>query len=135
MADPNMQSDLSSPAANRRLLDRVGIGIAGFCALHCFATIVLVSGLGVGGHFLLEPAIHETGLVLATLIATAAIGWGILRHRRVEPLIVAAAGLALMVSALFSPHGNGELLLTIAGVALVALGHALNLRGTARLSR
>lgn len=112
----------------RRRLDQIGIGIAGLCALHCIATVVVVSGLGVGGHFLLAPEIHHVGLVVALIVAGVAIGWGALKHRRAVPLIIAAVGLAFMAGALAVPHGNAEFGLTLVGVVIVSFGHLLNLR-------
>ena len=124
----------SSPApyANRislrRRLDHVGIALAGLCAVHCLATLLIVSALGLGSHFLLAESIHRTGLMLAVMVAALAIGWGFMRHRRVAPLAIAGSGIALMAAALLVDHGVGELWLTLAGVALVSAGHVLNLR-------
>ncbi len=114
----------------RQRLDRVGLALAGFCALHCLATIVVVSGLGMGGHFFLAPEIHEIGLLVAFVFATIAIGWGVLVHRKTGPAVYAIAGLGAMGAGLLVPHGNGELVLTTIGVALVAYGHVLNLRSS-----
>lgn len=121
------------PSANRtalrRRLDQIGIGLAGLCAVHCLATLVVISAIGLGGHFfLLDPAIHRIGLALALAVAGLAIGWGLLRHGRMLPFAIALGGLALMAAALLIPHGANEFLLTLAGVALVSLGHLLNLR-------
>lgn len=121
----------ASSASRRSLprrLDKLGIGLAGLCALHCMATMVVVSVLGLGGHFLLEENIHRIGLVLAVGVAAVAIGWGVLRHRRMLPFLVAMTGLTLMAAALVVQHGADELLLTLAGVSIVSLGHVLNLR-------
>ena len=112
----------------RRRLDRAGIFLSGACAVHCLVSIVLVSGLGIGGEFFLAPGIHRFGLLLATLIAGVAIGWGALRHRVAAPFVVAMTGLTFMGAALAVPHGFKEAMLTIIGVALVSLGHVLNLR-------
>ena len=112
----------------RRRLDRAGIALSGMCALHCLASIVLVSGLGIGGEYLLAPEIHRWGLLVATLIAGVAIGWGALRHRMAMPFVIAMTGLTFMGGALAVPHGYKEAILTIIGVALVSLGHILNLR-------
>ena len=112
----------------RRQLDRAGILLSGACALHCLLSIVLVSGLGLGGELFLAPDIHRVGLVLATLIAAVAIGWGALRHRVAAPFVIAMTGLTFMGGALAVPHGYEEAVLTIIGVALVSLGHVLNLR-------
>jgi hypothetical protein len=118
----------ASRTSARRRLDQLGIGLAGLCALHCLATLTLISVLGLGGHFLLEDNIHRIGLVLAVGVAAVAIGWGVLRHRRMLPFGVASAGLVVMTVALLVPHGTSEFLLTLVGVALVSLGHWLNLR-------
>ncbi|MGB3470634.1 MAG: MerC domain-containing protein [Erythrobacter sp.] len=126
-----MSSDpLISPnrSGARRKLDQLGIGLAGLCALHCVATVMLVSGLGIGGHFLLAPEIHEVGLVLAVIVAALAIGWGVMRHRRLAPFAVAMTGLVLMGAAILVGHGTEEAVLTIIGVLLVSVGHVLNLR-------
>jgi hypothetical protein len=116
----------------RRRLDQIGLGLAGLCAVHCLATLLVISALGVGGHFLFDENIHRVGLALALAVAGVAIGWGLLRHGRLLPFVIALAGLALMAVALLVPHGANEFLLTLAGVALVSLGHFLNLRAAAR---
>ena len=112
----------------RRRLDRAGIFLSGACAIHCVLSILLVSGLGLGGEFLLAPEFHRVGLLLATVIAAVAIGWGALRHRMAMPFVIAMTGLTFMGGALAVPHGYKEAVLTIIGVALVSLGHVLNLR-------
>ncbi len=109
-------------------LDRLGVVLSVLCAAHCLAGIVLVALLGVGGGLLLDPAFHRVGLVIATLIAALAIGAGALGHRRRAPFVMAVIGLAFMASALTVGHGPDEMVLTVIGVALVAVGHGLNLR-------
>jgi len=118
----------ASRTSLRRRLDHVGIGLAGLCALHCLATLVVVSALGVGGHFLMEENIHRLGLALALAVAAVAIGWGLWRHRRTLPFAVAVVGLGFMAWALLVPHGTNEFVLTLLGVSLVSLAHVLNLR-------
>ncbi|MEE4153225.1 MAG: MerC domain-containing protein [Erythrobacter sp.] len=121
----------SQPSA-RVVLDRVGIGLAGLCAVHCLATLVLLSGLGLSGHFLLAHEIHEVGLVAALGVAAIAIGWGFMRHGRLRPLLVALIGLAFMGAALVLGHSAQEAVLTIIGVTFVSIGHLLNLREAGR---
>ena len=119
----------SSRASILRRFDSAGLVISSLCLLHCIASIVLVTGLGLGSQFLLAPEIHEYGLVLAMIVAAVAIGWGALNHRRAAPFVVAMMGLSFMGGALAMPHDYREVVLTVIGVSLVALGHVLNLRG------
>ena len=115
-------------ASNRMKLDAMGIALSALCAVHCLLTIVVISALGLGGHWLLAPELHWWGLAAATIIAGVAIGIGAVRHRRRTPFVVAMTGLTFMGGALAAPHGLEEAVLTIIGVALVSLGHILNLR-------
>jgi CHASE2 domain-containing sensor protein len=126
-----MTPDALPPASRislRRRLDQVGIALAGLCAVHCLLTLVVISALGLGGHFLLDENIHRIGLIVALGVATLAIGWGTMRHGRLLPFAIALVGLALMGVALLVPHGTNEFLLTLAGVAIVSVAHWLNLR-------
>ncbi|QGN55189.1 MerC domain-containing protein [Novosphingobium sp. Gsoil 351] len=112
----------------RDRFDRVGILLSGLCAVHCVATLVLVAVLGLGGGFLLNPALHRVGLALAIAVGGIALGLGIARHGRREPLLIGGAGLSLMSLALITGHGPAEAALTIAGVSLVAFAHWRNVR-------
>jgi hypothetical protein len=112
----------------RDRLDRVGMMLSCLCAVHCVLGLVIVVGLGLGGGLLLDPAIHRWGLLMATIIAGVAIGFGALQHRRAAPFVVAMTGLSFMGGGLAVEHGVEEAVLTIIGVALVSLGHVLNLR-------
>lgn len=124
-------SDLSI----RQRLDRAGIWLSSLCLLHCLATILLVSALGIGSNFLLAPEIHRYGLALALIIAAVAIGWGAVRHRKPVPFVTAMTGLTFMGGALAMPHGFYEVLFTMIGVSLVATGHVFNLRSHLPQSR
>lgn len=115
----------------RNRLDRVGVLLSGLCALHCVLGIVLVSALGLGGHALLAPAVHQIGLLLAVVIGAATIGIGALRHGALGPLLIGSVGVMLMAAAIGVGHGLPEAVLTIAGVALVATAHMRNLRRAA----
>lgn len=112
----------------RQQFDRLGMVLSGLCAVHCLASIVVLSAFGFGGELLLEPAIHKWGLAIALVVAAVAIGWGALQHRKVGPFVVAITGLTFMVAALAAPHGFHESVLTMIGVVLVSLGHVFNLR-------
>jgi hypothetical protein len=112
----------------RGRLDRIGLTLSLLCAVHCVGTLVLVAGLGLSGTFLLNPAIHRVGLALAMLVAGVAIGMGALRHRKPAPFVIAMMGLTFMGGAMAAPREAEEAVLTIIGVALVAVAHVLNVR-------
>lgn len=112
----------------RGLLDRIAMGVSGLCLVHCLASAVLVAVLASAGGFLLHPAIHEVGLAVAIGLAALALGRGIIVHGFMLPAAIGGLGLGVMAGALSLPHGGGEGLCTIIGVALVALGHHLNRR-------
>lgn len=119
----------------RSRLDRVGILLSGACAVHCVAGLALVGllslgglGLGAGGQWLMAPEIHEYGLVAAIVVGVLTIGLGAMRHGHVWPLLLGAVGIGLMAVAVAGPHGATEAVLTVAGVAVLAAGHLLNIR-------
>ncbi len=87
----------------------------------------MVAFAGFGGT-LLSPVIHEIGLALAILLGAVALTLGVWRHQYVAPFATGCFGLGIMAGALSLPHGDGELLATLIGVAIVALAHDLNYR-------
>ncbi|WP_031342634.1 MerC domain-containing protein [Novosphingobium lindaniclasticum] len=113
--------------AIRNRLDRAGIVLSGLCALHCVLGVFFVGFLGLGGEVLLAPDVHRVGLVLALVVGVISLGFGVVRHGRIAPLVIGAVGLALMAGAIAVGHGLAESVLTIIGVALVALAHIRNL--------
>jgi len=113
----------------RNRMDGFGVLLSGLCAVHCVLGVVLVGILGLGGQALLSPDIHRYGLALAVVVGVISLGFGVMRHGRVGPMILGGFGLSLMAAALFVGHGLPEAVLTIIGVALVALAHISNLHG------
>lgn len=114
--------------SNRARFDRAGIALSAFCAVHCVLGLIIVSLLGIGSTSLGSPLIHEIGLAIAVPLATVSLGLGYFHHRRSGPLALGLVGLVAMALALAAPHGFGEALLTLVGVAAVAIAHLGNLR-------
>jgi hypothetical protein len=110
------------------MLDRAAMALSGLCVVHCVSTAVLLALFASVGGELLDPAVHEIGLAGAILLAAVALGRGIVRHGYMMPAAVGGLGLGVMAGALSLPHGGGETVYTIIGVAIVALGHDLNRR-------
>lgn len=108
--------------------DRLAIGLSGLCIIHCLGTALLVALAASTGGMLLDPIVHEAGLMLAIVVGVFALGRGILAHGFMLPSAVGAMGLGVMSGALTLPHDAGEVIYTIIGVTLLAFGHELNRR-------
>lgn len=115
-------------AIRNGVFDRMGIALSGLCAIHCVASAVLVAMLASAGGILLDPAVHEVGLMLAIGLGLIALGRGVFEHGFMMPAAVGGLGLGVMAGALSVPHGAGSTLYAILGVAILALGHDLNRR-------
>ena len=109
-------------------LDRLAIGLSGLCLVHCLASAVVLAMLASAGGLLLSPVVHEVGLVFALVLGVIALGRGILEHGFMMPAAVGSLGLGVMGGALTLPHSGTEIIYTIVGVAILALGHDLNRR-------
>lgn len=110
--------------------DGLGLGIAGLCLVHCLATSVILVVLASAGGVLVDPIIHEVGLVFAIGFGVIALGKGLWDHGFVMPAAIGALGIGVMAGALTLPHGGIEIFYTILGVGLLALGHDLNHRAS-----
>ena len=110
--------------------DGLGLSIASLCLIHCLATTFLLAVLASAGGLLLDPVIHEVGLFLAIVFGVLALGKGLWDHGFVMPAAIGALGIGMMVGALTLPHGGTEILWTILGVGVLALGHDLNHRAS-----
>ena len=85
--------------------------------------------LASAGGFLLHPAIHEIGLMMAMTLGAVALGRGVLQHGYAMPVWVGSLGLGVMAGAMTLPHEGGyETIYSILGVMIVAMGHDLNRR-------
>ena len=107
-------------------LDRYAIGLSGLCLVHCLGTTVVLAMVASAGGMIGADWIHEVGLSLAMIMGAIALGRGILDHGYTMPSAVGGLGLGVMAGALTLPHDGTEALYTMAGVAILALGHRLN---------
>ena len=103
------------------------MGLSGLCAVHCVATAILLGALASAGSLLGKPIIHEVGLSLAMIIGAVALGRGVRDHGFLLPSAVGVIGLGTMAYAMTLHESGFEPAFTIIGVAILALGHRLNL--------
>ncbi len=108
--------------------DRWAIIVSGLCVVHCLSGAVVIALAASAGGLLLDPVVHEIGLAIAIVLGVIAIGRGIRRHGYALPAAVGSLGIGTMAGALSLPHGEMEIVYTVIGVALLALGHDLNRR-------
>lgn len=110
--------------------DGLGLSLAGLCLVHCLATSVMLALLASAGGFLFSPIIHEAGLGLAIIFGIFALVKGVIEHGFMLPAAIGSLGIGVMSGALTLPHGGTEIVYTMVGVAILALGHDLNLRAS-----
>ena len=110
--------------------DRAAMALSGLCVVHCIATAVFVAAAASLGGLLGAEWIHQLGLVIAMALGAIGLGRGVLQHGYVFPVAIGSLGLGVMAGALSLPHGGMEVVYTILGVSILALGHDLNFRAS-----
>lgn len=108
--------------------DQLAMGLSGLCLVHCLATSVLFASIASVGVVLDNHLFHEIGLIVAIGFALVTLVSGVLSHGYMMPFAVGCFGLGMMAGALSLPHHGSEVMATMVGVAVVALGHDLNRR-------
>ncbi|MDQ4087833.1 MAG: MerC domain-containing protein [Pseudomonadota bacterium] len=109
-------------------IDRVAIGLSGLCVVHCIASAVFVAVLASAGGLLLDPIVHEVGMMFALVLGVVGLGRGIRRHGFMLPAAIGSLGLGMMGGALTLEHGGLTTVYSVVGVLILALGHDLNRR-------
>src|SRR5687767_7472291 len=115
-------------AARNGSMDRVAIALSGFCLVHCLASAIFVAMLASAGGLLLDPIVHEIGLMLAICLGVLALGRGVIDHGFMMPSAVGGLGLGVMAGSLMLDHGGYSTIYSMLGVSILALGHDLNRR-------
>lgn len=114
--------------------DRIAVLISGLCLVHCISTMVFVALLSSAAGVLLDPIVHEVGIGIAIALGMFTLGRGVMDHGFIMPAAIGGLGLGMMMGAITlghqGDHGGAELLYTMLGVAVLALGHDLNYRAT-----
>ncbi len=112
--------------------DRIAIGLSGLCLVHCLFGALFVAILSASGSALFGHEVHKWGLAVAVPLAIVGLVGGAMSHGRWQAVAVGGFGIGAMAGALLSGHGPREVILTVLGVLLVGIAHALNLRWAAK---
>ena len=125
--------------------DRFAIILSGICAIHCIALPVVAGMLPLlattfhHGHQLHEFWFHHFILYFIVPVSIIALVSGYKTHRKWVPILIASIGLAiLMTTALFIDRllahhvisHEGEMIFTVTGGVIHAIGHILNLQAS-----
>lgn len=126
-------------------LDRLVILLSGVCAVHCIALPILasllplLSGALAHGHDIHDLWFHQLLLFMVLPISVVSLITGYSCHKAWPPAFVTICGLIILaIPALFfeTLHEAGimshshEMILTLTGGIIHALGHALNIQST-----
>jgi hypothetical protein len=129
-----MQNRSAVTDARLRNADRIGFAASALCAVHCALLPVAVAvlpalGLNVGGWIDFDQAF----VVFATLLGATTLTLGYRRHRAFHAWALLLPALAMVWIASFTAlhdHGLWHALVMVAGGALLACAHVVNLRLT-----
>ena len=118
----------------QRLSDKLAIALSLVCVVHCLILpIALIAVPALSGLMALsDEAFHQWMLYAVLPISVFALFIGYLHHRHIHVITIGAVGLVLLIAAVFIGHDVlgevGEVLLTIIGSILIAIGHFRNHR-------
>ncbi|MDO8411427.1 MAG: MerC domain-containing protein [Phenylobacterium sp.] len=110
-----------------RLLDGSAIGLSGLCLIHCLVLPVAAAFAPLLGLWGEAEWVHLAFVVLAAPLSVGALL--LTQPRRLGPISLAAAGLALLVVGLL--YHEAETFLTVAGGLALASAHLMNWKGRA----
>lgn len=113
--------------------DKIAISLSVLCAIHCFATPMLMVFVPSLAGLLIEPELLHMWLAVGVLpISAFALTLGCKKHRKVQVLALGVIGLASMLTAVASGSlglgENAEKALTLLGAALISGAHFWNYR-------
>ena len=113
--------------------DKLAIGLSVACAIHClFLPLMVLMLPSIAALNLDNEAFHMWMVVAVIPCSIYALFLGCKEHSRYQLVFLAFSGLVILVLALVLGEEQigeaGEKIMTVAGAALIALGHWLNFR-------
>ncbi|KAB7646135.1 MerC domain-containing protein [Polymorphobacter fuscus] len=111
-------------------LDKSAMTLSGLCLVHCLVGALALTMFAAGGAWL-NHDVHLVGLAVALPLAAVALWRGVALHGRIGVALLGVLGIGLMGTSLFIAHGaSAEVLVSVAGVALLGAAHYWNLRAS-----
>lgn len=117
----------------QEISDKMAISLSLLCAIHCLVTPLAAVMLPSIAALSLDDEVYHVWMLIAVLPLSAyALTMGCTKHKRYRLLLIGSAGLLLLGVAAFLAHdllGRAwEILLTLVGAGIIALGHFFNFR-------
>jgi hypothetical protein len=113
--------------------DKSAVVLSLVCTLHCIGTpLLLVMVPSISGVLAFDPeALHLWLLYAVIPISLFAMIAGYFHHHRTSISLISLLGMLLLIGAVIFGHdimnGLGEVILTVLGSILIAVGHIKNL--------
>ena len=113
--------------------DRVAIGLSFMCIVHCLLLpVLLVLAPSAFLAFVSDESVHKVLLLAIVPVGIYAIIAGFKTHKKISVIVLISIGLLLLISTGLLEHEvlgeSGEVLLTLSGSLLIAMGHIQNVR-------
>ncbi len=117
----------------QEISDKAAISLSLLCAIHCLVTpLAAVMLPSIAALSLDDEGYHLWMLVVVLPLSAYALTMGCTKHKRYRLLLIGGAGLLLLGVAAFIGHDllgrTWEILLTLVGAGIIALGHFFNFR-------
>lgn len=117
----------------QKLLDRLAIGLSGFCVLHCLlAPILLITFPVIASVVVSEQEFHKVLILLVLPASSLALVLGCRQHKDWGVFAVGMLGLTLLVFTASFGHDVfgeiGEKVTTVVGGVTLAFSHFRNYR-------
>jgi hypothetical protein len=117
------------------LLDRIGISASLLCAIHCAALPLALAVLPLAGtHALLGGTVELVMIAVSAVVGTLSLGSSYRVHRRLNPIVIMAAGATILVANFVGHDSHSELaeilhpyIAAVAGL-MIATAHRINMR-------
>lgn len=112
------------------LLDKSAMTLSALCIVHCLGGALLATFVAASSGWL-GHNVHLVGLALALPLAGFALWRGVRSHGRAGVAVLGALGIGIMALSVFAGHGAAsEIVLSVAGVSLLAAAHLWNIRAS-----
>ena len=112
---------------NQELVDATGACLSFACAFHCMATPILVAVLPfIGLSFLIGERAEFVLIIIAAVLATGSLVWGVRSHGSWQVFLILVAAVAFIVIGRTVIEGSYTVVFHTASGILLASAHLVN---------